>query len=73
MEEKRQILFMQVRILKMASDKFGLSLADTARLFKEHKVLPYIRSFFGIFHTEGDRAVFEDVKDYLKRQGAKIC
>ncbi len=72
MDEKRQILFMQVRILKMASEKFKLSLADTARLFKEYDVLGYIREYFGIFHTEGDRAIFEDVKKYLKIRGAKI-
>ena len=73
MEEKRQILFMQVRILKMASEKFKLSLADTARLFKEYDVMRYIRDFYGIFHTEGDLAIFEDVKEYLKIKGADVC
>jgi len=72
MEEKRQILFMQVRLLKMASEEFNLSLADTARLFKEYDVLRYIREYYGIFHTEGDIAIFEDIKEYLKIKGAKI-
>ena len=48
MDEKRQILFMQVRILKMASEKLKLSLADTARLFKEYDVLGYIRGYYNI-------------------------
>ena len=73
MEEKRQILFMQIRILKMASENFGLSLADTARLFKKYDVLPYIRELYGLFHTEGDLAIFEDVKKYLKHKGANLC
>ena len=72
MEEKRQILFMQVRLLKMASEEFKLSLADTARLFKEYDVLRYIREYYGIFHTEGDRAIFDDIEEYLKIKGAKI-
>ena len=63
---------MQTRILKMASEQFKLSLADTARLFKEHDVLQYIRKCYGLFHMEGDRAIFEDVKEYLKIKGAKI-
>lgn len=33
-------------------------------------VLRYIRECFGIFHVEGDEAVFEDVKAYLKAKGA---
>ena len=27
---------------------------------------------FGIFHVEGDEAVFEDVKAYLKAKGANL-
>ncbi len=73
MEEKRQILFMQVRILKMASEKFKLSLADTARLFKKYEVLRFIRELYGLFHMEGDLAIFEDVKEFLKSKGADVC
>ena len=35
-------------------------------------VLRYIRECFGIFHVEGDEAVFEDVKAYLKAKGANL-
>ena len=73
MEEKRQILFMQVRLLKMASEEFKLSLADTARLFKKYDVLGFIRELYGLFHTEGDLAIFEDIKVYLKSKGADVC
>ena len=72
MEEKRQILFMQVRLLKMASEEFKLSLADTARLFKEYKVLPYIRQLFYVFCFEGDKAIIADLKKYLKMKGVTI-
>ena len=73
MEEKRQILFMQIRIFMMASQKFKLSLAETAQLFKAYDIMRYIREYYGIFHTEGDRAIFEDVKEYLKSRGAEVC
>ena len=72
MDEKRQILFMQIRILRMASERFHLSLKETAELFKTFEVLRYIRECFGIFHVEGDEAVFDDVKSYLKIKGAAV-
>lgn len=62
MNEQQQILYMQVRILRMASEKFGISLKETAELFRAFDVLSYIRVGWGIFHTEGDEAVFVDVK-----------
>ncbi|MBQ2559844.1 MAG: hypothetical protein II565_04580, partial [Fibrobacter sp.] len=31
-----------------------------------------MREGFGIFHVEGDEAVFEDVKSYLKFKGATV-
>ena len=72
MDEKRQILFMQIRILRMASERFHLSLKETAELFKKFEVLRYIRECFGIFHVDGDEAVFDDVKSYLKIKGAAV-
>ena len=72
MNEQQQILFMQVRILRIAAQRFNLSLKDAALLFKKFDVLRYIREDFGIFHVEGDEAVFEDVKSYLKFKGATV-
>ena len=72
MNEQQQILFMQVRIFRMASERFGISLKEAAELFKKFEVLSYIRVGWGIFHTEGDEAVFVDVKQFLKNKGANI-
>ncbi len=72
MNEQQQILFMQVRIIRMASERFGISLKEAAELFKKFEVLSYIRVGWGIFHTEGDEAVFVDVKQFLKNKGANI-
>ena len=70
MDEKQQILFMQIRILRIASTRLKLSLKETSLLFKQYGVLPYIRDGFGIFHVEGDDAVYDDVKKYLVARGA---
>ena len=70
MDEKQQILFMQIRILRIVSTRLKLSLKETSLLFKQYGVLQYIREGFGIFHVEGDDAVYEDVKKYLVDRGA---
>ena len=64
--------FTKQNLLRIASERFNLSLKETAQLFKKFDVLKYIRECFGIFHVEGDEAVFEDVKEYLKIKGAVV-
>ena len=72
MNETQQILFMQIRILRMLAEKYSLSLKQAAEIFGQYDVLHFIREGFGIFHVEGDEAVFEEVKAYLQAKGASI-
>lgn len=72
MNESEQILFMQIRILRMMAEKYSLSLKEAAEIFGQYNVLPFIREGFGIFHVEGDEAVFEEVKGFLKSKGASL-
>ncbi len=72
MNESQQILYMQIRIIRMMSEKYSLSLKQAAELFGKYNVLPFIREGFGIFHVEGDEAVFQEVKSYLKSKGAAV-
>ncbi len=72
MNEKQQILFMQIRILRMMAENYSLSLREAADIFGQYDVLPFIRESFGIFHVEGDEAVFEEVKSYLQSKGVAV-
>ncbi len=72
MTESQQILFMQIRILRMMAEKYSLSLKQAAEIFGQYNVLHFIREGFGIFHVEGDEAVFEEVKSYLQSKGAAV-
>lgn len=72
MNESQQILFMQIRILRMMAEKYSLSLKQVAEIFGQYDVLTFIREGFGIFHVEGDEAVFEEVKAYLQAKGANV-
>ena len=72
MDENQQILYMQIRLIRITSEKVKLTLKQTAQLFKKFDVLKYIRKGFGIFHVEGDEAIYEDVYEYLKLKGANV-
>lgn len=72
MTQAQQILFMQIRLLRIMAEKYSLSLKEAAEIFRQYDVLPFIREGFGIFHVEGDEAVFEEVKAYLQSKGAAV-
>lgn len=72
MDEKLQILYMQMRIVRMAARKWKTTIAHVARFFDENGVFKYIENFFGVFHVEGDLAVFNDIINYLKNKGTDV-
>ena len=69
MNERSQITYMQVRIARMATEKLNLSIAEVAKIFHQYQVFEYIRDCFGLFHVEGDEAIWEDIIPYLKAKG----
>jgi len=60
---------MQTRIARLASEKWNMPIDKIANIFKRYNVFDYIEKGFGIFHCEGDDAVFDDVEEYLSRKG----
>ena len=72
MSEKEEITFMQTRLIRLASEKWHLSIEQIIDLFKRADVLGYIEKGYGIFHCEGDEGVLEDITELLGRKGIKI-
>ena len=72
MSEKEEITFMQTRLIRLASEKWHLSIEQIIDLFKRADVLGYIEKGYGIFHCEGYEAVIEDITELLGRKGIKI-
>lgn len=72
MSEDVQILFMQARIVRLASRRWNKSLNDVATLLLDSGALAYIRDSFDYFHLEGDDAVLDDVEDYLSGRGLSV-
>ena len=73
MSERKQITHMQVRMVRLATDRWDKSAAEIAQIFDRFHVFEYIRDCFGIFHVEGDEAVWEDIISYLKAKGCEYA
>ena len=72
MERNRELLFLQTRLLRLASLRWGISLGECADIFQEYSVFDYIKDLYGIFHVQGDEADLLDVAEYLKNRGADV-
>lgn len=68
MTERFQILFMQVRLIRLAAEEWNKPMDEVNRIFTEKGVYRYIQDFWELFHVEGDYAVLKDIEEYLKSQ-----
>ena len=68
--ETADYIYMQVRLIRLASEQWHKSIEGIAELFARYNVLQYSEECFGIFHVEGDEAVLEDIALYMKNRGA---
>lgn len=69
MNERQQIIYMQARLMRLACEGWDKPVEAVAGLFEKYGVFQYIEECFGIFHLEGDEAIFEDIQLYLKNKG----
>lgn len=72
MSEKSQIIFMQTRLIRIASEEWNISIQKANEIFDKYSILRYIEECFGIFHMEGDYAVFDDIQTLLKNKGVDV-
>lgn len=72
MNEKSEMIFMQVRLLRLASEKWHMSIQKVNILFEKYGVFKFIEDCYGIFHTEGDYAVFNEIETLLKNKGEDV-
>lgn len=72
MSEKAEITFMQIRLIRLASEEWHLSIDHIVEIFRRMNVFGYIEAGYGIFHCEGDDAILEDIQEFLQRKGIDI-
>lgn len=72
MNENQQIIYMQARLVRLASEEWNMSIKAVVSMFTEFKVLQFIRECFDIFHVEGDYAILDDIIGYLNNKGVHV-
>lgn len=72
MTEKTQVIFMQVRLIRLASETWNMPAEEVVKAFHALKVFDYIEAGYGIFHCEGDEAILEDISEFMARKGWKV-
>ena len=72
MLEKTEIIFMQTRLIRLASEEWNLSIDKVVDLFKSVDVLGYIEKGYEIFRCEGDEVILEDIIEFLVEKGMTI-
>lgn len=72
MSEKSQIVFMQVRLLRLAAEEWNTTIQKANEIFDKYNLLKFIEECFDVFHMEGDCAVFEEIQTVLRCRGVNI-
>lgn len=72
MSEQAEIIFMQTRLIRLASEEWHMPMAKIIELFRKFDILGYVEKGYGIFHCEGDGAVLDDIAELLVRKGVKL-
>lgn len=67
-----EIIFMQIRMVRMAVKRWKKNTNECARIFEKYRIFEYIEELYCLFHVQGDEADFDEIEQYLKRQGAEI-
>ena len=62
-----QILYMQVRLVRLASEEWGRSIDEVNEIFRDNDVYHFIEDMWELFHIQGDMAVL----DYISARGIK--
>ena len=72
MSQRTEIIFMQVRLLRLAAEEWNTSVQKVNALFDQYSILKFIEECYDVFHMEGDYAVFDEIKTVLKNKGVNV-
>lgn len=72
MTEQGEVLFMQTRVIRLASRRWNTTIQKVNSIFERYDVLKFIADSYDIFHTEGDEVVLQEIEEVLKHKGVDI-
>ena len=72
MTKQKEIIFMQVRLIRLASEEWKISIQKANAIFDKFGILKFIKDCYELFNTEGDRAVLNEIEKVLKNKGVDV-
>lgn len=72
MSERAEIIFMQTRLIRLASEEWHTTIQKVNVLFDQYGILKFIEDCYDVFHMEGDDAVFNEIKTVLRNRGLDV-
>ncbi len=72
MSERAEIIFMQTRLIRLASEERHTTIQKVNLLFDQYGILKFIEDCYDVFHMEGDDAVFNEIKSVLRNRGIDV-
>lgn len=61
-----EIIFLQAECLLLYSQKYGLTLEGTSKLFQKYHIFDYISVCYDYLHLSGTEYIVEDIADRIK-------
>ena len=72
-EREIDIADMQCWVFRMAQNKWKMSPADCAEIFKNNGVFEFISKCYDILHLSSYECALDDVEEMLKNRGVLLC
>lgn len=72
MNDELQMLYMQARLVRLATNEWGMTMSEVNEIFADNNVYGYVEKLWELFHMEGDMAVLDDIQDYLTNKGVNV-
>lgn len=72
MTEQGEILFMQTRVIRLASKQWNTTIQKVNNIFDRYDILKFIEDSYDIFHTEGDEVVLQEIEEVLRHREVDI-
>ena len=65
-----EIIFMQIRIVRLFCERYALNVNAINKLFIDNKIYELIEDCYDSYHCGSDEIVYSDVRDILVKNGA---
>ncbi|MCM1284496.1 MAG: DUF3791 domain-containing protein [Muribaculaceae bacterium] len=72
MSKKTEIVFMQVRLLRLAAEEWRMPIQKANMVFDRYRIYNFIEDCYGVFHMEGDYAVLDEIHTLLRNKGVNV-